>query len=783
MQTISQPFSSPNPNSITSAAAPSVLAVAVRYLPVFFLVVWMCGCVAVLFSWGLRFRRLRFARQAGLLAKSGRELEALRRVEQSSGRSGNIDLIFSDSALEPGILRPVLLLPAGISGRLNNGQLESIITHELCHVRRHDNLASALHMLVEAVFWFHPLVWWIGARLVDERERACDEQVLKLGTDPQVYAESILKVCEFYVESPLFCAAGVTGSDLKRRIEAIMIHRSPRNLDLAMKLLLAAIAAGALLVPFGFGLVNAAQGAPESDSSQIATAPFYNAPPARVYEAVSINKSIPEAPPSAEFRPDGLTATGVTLQILIQQAYGVRDDQIAGAPAWMSTQRYDLEARVDESLADELGRGDVNRLSAEQQPMLLELLADRFKLSVHRETRGLPAYALVIARKGSKLHEATPGDTYPDGLKDSSGSGHGEIMRMLRGQIIGQGVTLDFLAEALSSGLGRTVLNRTGLTGEYDFTLQWSDGGMIPPKSGPSIFTAIRDRLGLELLESKEQTVPVEMLVIDHAEQLVDSGEIGTLRPAHGYAVLPTQNASTSSFPFQAVTIKANKTGKRGGGFTRDQFMATNATLHALIAMAYGAGGSEIFGGPDWVRSEHYDIEWKLGTAVLDELSKLGPDQRLLAQKRILQALLADRFRLALHRETREPPAYVLAIAKDGFKLQEAKPGDTYLDGFKDPQGRPLGAGALFQLGPCKLVGQGVHILGLAKTLSMNYLGGRTVVDQTGLWGVYDFTLDCHTAFTERGESVLTVLPEQLGLELKLLDNLVIDSAEKPSEN
>src|SRR5215472_2997596 len=102
-------------------------------------------------------------------------------------------------------------------------------------------------------------------------------EVLKLGTDPQVYAESILKVCEFYVESPPFCAAGVTGSNLKGRIEAIMIHRNPRNLDLAMKLLLAAIAAGALLVPFGFGLVNAAQSAPESHSSQISTAPFYNA--------------------------------------------------------------------------------------------------------------------------------------------------------------------------------------------------------------------------------------------------------------------------------------------------------------------------------------------------------------------------------------------------------------------------------------------------------------------------------------------------------------------------
>jgi len=181
--------------------------------------------------------------------------------------------------------------------------------------------------------------------------------------------------------------------------------------------------------------------------------------------------------------------------------------------------------------------------------------------------------------------------------------------------------------------------------------------------------------------------------------------------------------------------------------------------------------------------SENYDLEAKLDTPVIDELSKLGPDQRLIEQKRILQALLADRFRLALHRETREPPAYVLAIAKDGLKLQEAKPGDTYPDGFKDPEGRPLGAGALLQPGPCKLVGQGVHMADLAKMLSMNYQGGRTVVDQTSLRGLYDFTLDCHTAFMARGESVLTVLPEQLGLELKPLDMLVIDSAEKPSEN
>ena len=116
--------------------------------------------------------------------------------------------------MEPGVFgiaRPVLAWPAGISQRLNDAQLEAVLAHEVCHLRRRDNLTAALHMLVEAVFWFNPLVWWVGARLVEERERACDEQVLLLCAEPQAYAESILKVCEFCVQAPLECVAGVTG--------------------------------------------------------------------------------------------------------------------------------------------------------------------------------------------------------------------------------------------------------------------------------------------------------------------------------------------------------------------------------------------------------------------------------------------------------------------------------------------------------------------------------------------------------------------------------------------
>ncbi len=106
-------------------------------------------------------------------------------------------------------------------------------------------------------FWFNPLVWWIGARMIEERERACDEEVVRLGNEPQAYAEGILNVCKFYLESPLACVSGVTGSDLKKRIEAIMTHRMSYRLTLARKLLLAAAGMAAVAGPILGGILNA----------------------------------------------------------------------------------------------------------------------------------------------------------------------------------------------------------------------------------------------------------------------------------------------------------------------------------------------------------------------------------------------------------------------------------------------------------------------------------------------------------------------------------------------
>ena len=190
-------------------------------LPVILATGWICGFAVVLFVWFARWRRVSAAIRHATPLREGREVEALRRLERIGGIRRQLDDVLSRASLEPGIFgiaRPVLLWPEGISARLEDAHLDAILAHEVWHVRRNDNLAAAIHMVVEAVFWFHPLVWWLGARLVDERERACDEEVLQLGSQPQIYAESILKICEFCVGSPLACVSGVTGSDLKKRI-------------------------------------------------------------------------------------------------------------------------------------------------------------------------------------------------------------------------------------------------------------------------------------------------------------------------------------------------------------------------------------------------------------------------------------------------------------------------------------------------------------------------------------------------------------------------------------
>src|SRR5262245_4249771 len=229
-------------------------------IPVVLLAVWAVGSFVLLARWLAEWRRVAAVVARSIAVTEGREIAILRRLENARRARRRVTVLASDSSMEPGVLgwyRPRLLWPRGISAHLDDSQVEAILAHELSHVGRYDNLIATIQMAVQAAFWFHPLVWWIGARLVDERERACDEDVLRSGSEPEVYAESILRTCRFSIESPLACVAGVTGADLKRRIEGIMSHRKADALSMSKRIALSFVALVAGAGPVGIGVMSA----------------------------------------------------------------------------------------------------------------------------------------------------------------------------------------------------------------------------------------------------------------------------------------------------------------------------------------------------------------------------------------------------------------------------------------------------------------------------------------------------------------------------------------------
>lgn len=240
------------------------------------------------------------------------------------------------------------------------------------------------------------------------------------------------------------------------------------------------------------------------------------------------------------------TASGVTLKLLIQQAFDVKDFQILGGPAWMSSAAFDIVAKSD----------DPNVKGEQVREMLRSLLAERFKLKFHKETRELPIYALLVGKNGHKMkvsENQPPVETPPPnvskpishqaagagggvggGTKDvgAIARGRGSMMMMGRGRIEAQMAPMSAIVNMLAQQLGRPVIDKTDLKDSYDIKLEWTPdenmahralgggGGSeaVPAgdSSGPSIFTALQEQLGLRL---EAQKGPVEALVIDFAEK------------------------------------------------------------------------------------------------------------------------------------------------------------------------------------------------------------------------------------------------------------------------
>jgi uncharacterized protein (TIGR03435 family) len=415
-------------------------------------------------------------------------------------------------------------------------------------------------MVVETIFWFHPLIWWMRTRLVDERERACDEEVLRLGNAPLAYAEGILEVCKSYVESPLVCVAGIGGADLRKRIESIMENSLLARLSVGKKLLIGAAGMFALIAPImagilGFSSRQAYQPAPVVVAPPAAL-PVASKPPALLATAGTMAPrpapvTLPEAPvadgdggvqappaPSPRFSTSSVkqvawrlgggaqnvTATGIDYrQIYIKNLF---------AKAWpMPSYQFVWPAGMEmpggnivDGWYDVSATMQADTTPEQLQLMFQSLLADHFNMSSHWETRNLDVYALKIASGGLRMQKSAnprdPNGPYPGASAD--GSGWHWKSRLPREAGNGpSGLTLSvFLATLNGFKVDLPVVDQTGLEGYYDLDLNVARDPGVPwptqrPNDGWNTSTfkdALETQLGLTLVP---QTLPTRMLIID----------------------------------------------------------------------------------------------------------------------------------------------------------------------------------------------------------------------------------------------------------------------------
>ena len=311
-----------------------------------------------------------------------------------------VPALITPGAEEPGVvgfLRPVLVLPFGAASweHLNPRQLGAILTHELCHVHRRDNLFAGVHMMVEAVFWFHPLVWWIGSRMVEERELACDEEVLRRGCEPSDYVEGILKVCRFYVQSPLPCVSGVTGADVKRRLRAILSGSIADELSAARKMTLTAIGVAAFAAPILIGVLNAPASRARKRYCAFAKFEVVSIKPACEFRQNTMSDMAPEGNSTpGNLRTGCFPLLDANGSGLIRGAYASNPfTPINGGPSWLHSVAYEINAKAE-------GSPSVRTMNG---PMMRALLEEYFHLKIHQQIAGEgPVFFLRVARGGGR---------------------------------------------------------------------------------------------------------------------------------------------------------------------------------------------------------------------------------------------------------------------------------------------------------------------------------------------------------------------------------------------
>ncbi len=243
------------------------------------------------------------------------------------------------------------------------------------------------------------------------------------------------------------------------------------------------------------------------------------------------------------YAADGLTAHGVRMFWMFRNAYGVTKPELVGAPAWFDDVRFSVDARLDPGTSAELQKLSPDQLKVARMQMLQAVLADRFGLKFHYETRELPAYFLTVAKGGPKLQEAKPDYVGKLDLPDINGKRYTDFVTIEfdeQNTLVGQAASMKTLTEflsqwalSLSGENAKPVVDKTGLTGAYDFVVKFSPQATLVAPSGadpagrqpqaemqnpggPNLFKALQESLGLKMDAGKG---PVRVIVIDHVEK------------------------------------------------------------------------------------------------------------------------------------------------------------------------------------------------------------------------------------------------------------------------
>jgi len=464
--------------------------------------IWTFGTAVVFFRWfrswwGIR-RTARNARPAG-------SFEGVPVLSSQSMR---------DERIEPGVLglwRQSIVIPEGMEASLSQAQMQAVLTHEWNHVQRRDNLTAALQMTAEAIFWFYPVVWMVGRKLIEERELACDQAVLeRAGVED--YAEGILNVCKFYCSSPLRCVAGITGADLRRRVELILRNERPRELGRAGRWALGAVLLAGIAGPAVLGFLTATAAFAQQANSFVGLATSAE----KEFEVATV-KVNDQTNPAWHLGPPGrgsISIQNLPLRGIIIQSFRTQRSMVVGLPSWTESTNYDI-----------VGKGpDPNMTNPEVWEMMRSLLIERFHLKYHIENREMPVFALTVLPSGHKLKLGEDGRCAEE-IK--AGKNCGDIIVPPFGSAM-YNMPIGALITGIGARAGRPIVDKTGLTGKYDVNVTWLPDGArldeldlqnIPQEYRPqdmSLPEALEKQLGLKL---EPQRAPMPVVVIDNVSR------------------------------------------------------------------------------------------------------------------------------------------------------------------------------------------------------------------------------------------------------------------------